>query len=80
MDSGAANRKGIPQVGFDGGVPLPEPRVSLQNGEAVSERDGCLNNWQSSRVVPRRINLSPLGTRGFFNCRMEIIQRCIIQH
>ncbi len=43
MDSGAANRKGFAQVGFDGvGTVIIEPRVSLQNSEAVPERDDCL--------------------------------------
>ena len=30
MDSGAASRKGFYQVGFDGRVPLSEPRVLFE--------------------------------------------------
>jgi len=42
MDSGAANRKGFSPVGFDGESTVTKLRVSLQNNEAVPDRDDCL--------------------------------------
>ena len=43
MDSGAANRKGFPQVGFDGKGTVTRAQGIASNSEAVPERDGCLS-------------------------------------
>ena len=66
MDSGAANRKGFPQVGFAG-----EGTVNRAQGIASKVMKPYLKEMvaqfflQPIRVAPRRIDPSPLWVRGF---------------
>lgn len=53
----------VPQVGFDG-----KGTVTKAQGIASKYRSRTWKRWllrQSSRVAPRRINLSPRWARGF---------------
>ena len=42
MDSGAANRKGYSQVGFDGEGTVIKAQGIVSDTGAVPEKDGCL--------------------------------------